>query len=285
MSIPRVNVDGIMRLVRHGGHFLRAHASTIWKWEALLGIPVTMYTTVKCKELADIRVAELERHWTGDGPIPKIEYVKAAGPAYIPAVISGSATALGVIGLDRSHLIKERTQLALYSTSEIGRRKLEEVLERELSAKKAQEIKDEAQIEAVKEQTNNFETFDENEVIHTGRGDLLHYDTFCKKWFRTDPTVIFEAETQITNMVLAYANGLSGDPLDVEVHVNDLLELIGLPRVAAGNFVGFNADVIPAIRRTAGIRDNGEPYTIISFDFTIDKEYCSHVRKMNSLTV
>ena len=90
--------------------FLRRNSSTILTCIGAVGVVATAVMAVKATPKALERIEEAEEE-KGE-KLTKLEVVNVAGPAYIPAVITGAATVACILG---SNILNKRDQASLMS--------------------------------------------------------------------------------------------------------------------------------------------------------------------------
>ena len=97
-------------LVHHTRLFLNRNASTILTGLGGVGVVVTSVLAVKAtpKAMALLQEVNLE----SEEPLTKLEVVKVAAPAYIPAAIVGVSTIACIFG---ANILSKRSQAALTS--------------------------------------------------------------------------------------------------------------------------------------------------------------------------
>lgn len=188
----------------------------------IIGVGATAVSAVKCKPEADERVRnaawELKKEAT---ELTKFEKFKAAAPAYIPAVLIGTATGACIFG---SHFLSRKTQASLTAACVAGseyhkkfRKKLVELRGEET----AKEVETEMACECASFHRIGLDAPDR------------------KMWF-TEPITgqkmhryereVMHAELHLNRMYIM-CGGLS---------LNTYLEFLGLDKVAEGDDTGWS---------------------------------------------
>lgn len=189
--------------------FLRRNSSTILTCVGAVGVVATSVMAVKAtpKALTLIDKAKKEK---GE-ELTKFETVKVAGPAYIPAVITGAATIACIFG---SNVISKHQQASLMSAYALLDSSYKEY-KNKVDELYGEEAGEKVRAEIAKDK-------------YTGDGTLLDdskelfYDFYSGRYFESTKEAVLWAEYE-TNRAL-YVNGGVG--------LNEFYELLGLePRL------------------------------------------------------
>ena len=88
--------DTFKKLIAKPNAYLKCNSATILTCLGAVGVVVTVVTAVKATPKA-LTLMEEAKEEKGE-ELTKMEVVKAAGPAYIPAVVFGAATITCIFG-------------------------------------------------------------------------------------------------------------------------------------------------------------------------------------------
>lgn len=237
--------------------------------EILIGIGITgMVTTTifavkatpKALQLIEERKQELE----ADRLTP-VEVVKTTWKCYIPAAISGAVSIACVVG---SHSVNARRNAALataYKLSETAFSEYRGKVIETIGEKKERVVRDK-----VSEQQIKDNPVSKTEVIVTGKGNTLFYDTHSARYFYSDLEKIKRAENKLNKQILS-------DPFDAGRSLNDLYREIGLPGTEVGEHLMWNVnigliDIYPSAQMAdEGSEHEGEPCIVLNYN--IPPEY------------
>ena len=176
------------------------------------GVGITSWLAVKCSKKADER-----------------ETLKEKLIAYAPAIVSGVGTSACILG---SHHISSKEIAALTATCTYltaNRKKIEKKIEEKFGKSELLNIKKEIGEEKVTEEKklNKGQTIEE-----TGHGDVLFFDIYLGRKFRSSLAHVEWAEKQINN------DFHSGS----YVCMNDFYDYLGIEKTIIGDTLGWPAN-------------------------------------------
>ena len=94
-------------------------------------------------------------------------------------------------------------------------------------------------------------------------GDVLCYDAYAGRYFRSDVEKIRKAQNDINEQIL-HSNYAS---------LSDLYQLIGLESTAVSEEVGWNTDKMLEIKFTTALTDDNKPCLVINFEVSPARQY------------
>ena len=231
--------------------FLKHNSGTILTWIGAAGVAVTSVMAVKAtpKAINIIREAKEEK---GED-LTAIETVRAVGPIYIPAIVSGVSTIACIFG---SNILNKRSQAALASAYAFLDNSYKEYKNKvsELYGDDANNtIREEIAKDKYKDYSNSF-TDDKQ----------LYFDEYSGRYFQSTPEDIQKAEYDL-NRTLS---------IDDVVCLNDWYECIGLDPLEHGEKIGWSTGINYEaywqswidFNHTKTVLDDGLECTIISFN-------------------
>jgi hypothetical protein len=95
----------------------------------------------------------------------------------------------------------------------------------------------------------------DNQVIITGGGDQLCFDTLTGRYFHSDVEAIRRAENDLKQQIL----------LNMFAEQNELYELLGLEPVKIGEALGWNVEHMPDLLFTSHLAGDGRPCLAIGY--------------------
>lgn len=179
------------------------------------------------------------------------EFVKKVAPIYIPAVLTEGFSVACIIGAMH---IKSRRNTALftaYTLSENALREYQEKVIETIGEKKEKAIQDEIYKDKVKANpvTNS-------EVIVTGSGSTLCYDSISGRYFTSDIEKIRHIQNEL-NMRLIN---------EMYISLNEVYYELGLQCTELGNQLGFNInDGLIDFHYTSEMAADGRPCLAIGY--------------------
>lgn len=177
------------------------------------------------------------------------EKVKLYAP-YFAAPIGFLAAGVGCfIAADRIHVKRAAVLTAAYEMSDKAFGHLYEKTREKLGDGKFLELREEMAEEKARETE-----YDEEKVVLTGRGDTLCYDTMSGRYFRSDISDVRRAENELVKRLAD----------EVYLSLNDFYELLGLPDIKLGNYLGWDAnDLYPDVTFSSMLDDFGDPALVM----------------------
>lgn len=186
-----------------------------------------------------------------DRDLTKIEMVKVAWKPYIPAAIGFSVSAACLIS---ANSINAKRNAMLATAYHISERALTEYVDKVVEVvgeEKEREIRD-----AVSRDRMKSDPVTQQDVIITGSGNVLCYDSISGRYFQSDMEKIKKAENQM-NYRLNH---------DMYCSLNDFYEEIGLSCTDVGDIMGWNVnDGLLELYFTTQITDDGRPCLVINY--------------------
>lgn len=213
----------------------------------LAGMLTSTVLAVKATPKALDILAEQE-----DRELSKVDKVKLTWKCYAPAAIGYCASAACIIGANSVNSKRNAVLAGAYKLSESAlleyRDKVVEVIgeekEKEIHAKIAEDRR-------CKEPEN------QGNVILTGKGDVLCYDMYSGRYFKSEMDEINAIINEL-NYKLMQDNLLA---------LNDFYDALGLQPIATGYEHGWNIDDgLIKIYFTSTLADNGVPCLALHFD-------------------
>ena len=213
----------------------------------LAGMLTSTVLAVKATPKALDILAEQE-----DRELSKVDKVKLTWKCYAPAAIGYCASAACIIGANSVNTKRNAVLAGAYKLSESAlleyRDKVTEVLgeekEKEIHAKIAEDRR-------CKEPEN------QGNVILTGKGDVLCYDMYSGRYFKSEMDEINAILNEL-NYKLMQDNLLA---------LNDFYDALGLQPITTGYDHGWNVDEgLIKIYFTSTLADNGVPCLALHFD-------------------
>lgn len=229
-----------MGLISKGQLFLKRNSSTILTFIAAGGVVITTISAVKATPKA-LRAIEAAKEEKGE-ELTKMETVVAAGPAYIPTVITGVTTITCIFG---ANALNKRQQASLMSAYAFLNNSYNQYVD------KVRELMGEDTHTLIRNEIAR-EAYEENGV--SVRGDKqLFYIHNAIEFFESTIEDVKNAE-EVVNLMLA-ENGY--------VSLNEYYSLIGMPIVDDGYMLGWS---------TRTLRDAGYSKIEIDYDKFVIKD-------------
>lgn len=205
------------KLVHRASLYVRRNAPTILTCVGGIGVVATSVMAVKATPKA-LQLLEKAKAEKGDN-LTKLEVVSVAGPAYIPAMVTGAATIACIFGVNVLNQHQQASLASAYALIDNSykeyKKKVEELYGKETNAQVQQEIAK--------------DKYKEND-IQQENDELLFYDEFSGRYFNATMERVLVAEYQVNREL----HNAGHDTL------NHFYELVGLYPIDGGDALGWS---------------------------------------------
>lgn len=177
---------------------------------------------------------------------------------YIPAATTTAVTVICIIGANQIGTRRTAALAAAYSLSEKSFHEYKDKVSERLGGAKEQKIKDEVAQDRVA--ANPVGT---REVIITGTGDVLCYDTYSSRYFKSSMEALKKAQNDLNYQILGhdYAS------------LSDFYNLIGLSPTGFSDEVGWTTSRRMELAISTVLSDDQIPCIAISFEVEPVRDY------------
>lgn len=239
-------------LLTQSKRFLKKNAPTILTSLGAIGVVATAVTAVQATPKA-VQLIERAEEEKGE-KLTKLEVVKAAGPVYIPSVLTGIATITCIFGADALNKRRQAALLSAYALLDNSYK--------EYKAKVADIYGEEAD-EKVK--ASIAQDYYEGRPIEPEGDKKLFFDSFSMRYFESTIEDVQRAEYKLNRDF----------EMKDAVSVNEFYELLGIEPVENGDKYGWSTDACFEMYGNSwidfdhykGTLDDGLEYYILSMPF------------------
>lgn len=183
--------------------------------------------------------------------LTKKEIIQVAWKPYIPAAIGFTVSAACLIG---GNTVNAKRNTMLATAYHISERALAEYADKVVEVvgeEKEREIRD-----AVSRDRMKSDPVSNQEVVLTGKGEALCYDSISGRYFKSNMNELQKAENVFNKNLLS----------DNYCPLNDFYDELGLDPIEVGDYVGWNInDGLMQLYFTTQIADNGEPCLVVNY--------------------
>lgn len=184
-------------------------------------------------------------------PLSFIDKVKLVWPCYIPTGISLLATTACIIGVNSIHVRRNAALVTLYSLSEASLKEYQRKVVELVGSNKNKKV-----LEEIAQDKLDNDPVEGKEVIMVGKGDVLFYDSFSARYFRSDMETVRQCQNDFNYDMLH----------EMYKPINEFYDALGLERIETGKDMGWNVDDgYLDIRFTAKIATNNEPCIVMEY--------------------
>lgn len=227
--------------------FTKKYSPEILSGLAVAGVITTAVLAVRATPKAIARIDNLET----DEQDSNLAKFRETWTLYIPAVLSAAGTIACIAGAGR---IGSRRNTALVAGMAFADRAFQEYRE------EVREVLGDRKETAVREKIAEKRTEANppgSQVIITGGGEQLCYDTLTDRYFRSDIETIRRAENEINRAIIH----------DMYASQNDFYALIGLDDCTAGEELGWNMEHFLRLVFTSHLSREGIPCLAVGYEF------------------
>lgn len=268
-----MNKPNVTKLLNTAKHVMKKRSPEILTGIGIAGMISTVVLAVKAtpkamelieekrKQKLHETTVEEAREWSeGAGiPLKPLEVIKVTWKPYVPAAITGIASVACLIGANSVHVRRNAALATAYQLSTTALSDYREKVIETMGEKKENNIRD----KVAKKQVEEHPVADA-QIIMTGKGNTLCYDSHSDRYFRSD---IDKIKNAVLNLNERMINGN-----EMYISLNDFYDEIGLKHTDVGNLIGWRIDKGKIdVRYSAQITEDNEPCIVI--DHLMPPEY------------
>lgn len=240
-----INANDCARLIK-------ANAPAILTASACVGTIATAILTAKSTTLAIEKIADYcEANLRSPEDLSWKEKFSVSYRVYIPPAIAGVCTLVSIISANRIQYARGAAFALAYSGSEAAFRRYREAVSDVVKPKDIQKITSRVAEKSVQEAGQPLS----GTVLVASSGDVLCYDVFSGRYFRSDIETIRRVENNINGQLNA----------ECYASLNEFYAGLGLPPIAAGELVGWSVPNSLSVEFGSQLTEKGEPVLTIDF--------------------
>lgn len=245
-----MNTKGISNFIKTVGNKLSEHSPEILTGIGITGLLSTTVLAVKATPKA-LRLIDEKKEENNTDELTNMEVVKTCWKCYIPAAVTASVSVACLIGANSVNNKRNAVLATAYKLSESAFSEYKEKVIETIGEKKEEEVRDKIAKDRIeKNPVNN------NEVIITGKGDVLCYDVVSGRYFKSDVDKIRKAENTLNKKLMN----------DMYCSLNEFYDLIGLPFTQMGFDLGWNVnDSLVEIEFSTQLSEDDTPCVVIQY--------------------
>lgn len=187
-----------------------------------------------------------------------MEKTKRVWPEYIPPVIMGSISVVAIIGANKVGSRRAAAVAAAYSLTEKAFAEYKEKVVDKIGEKKNQKIYDEIAQEKVEKNPPST-----REIIITGNGDVMCYDTLTGRYFMSSMEQIKSVVNEINRRIITYDYA----------SLTEFYDLLGLSATVFSEEVGWKFENMIDISFSTVLSDDGKPCLAIQYNTPPGRNY------------
>ena len=246
----------ISQTAKNLGGIISKNSPTILTGLAVGGLVTTVIFAVRATPKAMELIKEDSRYEHDGDPYAysNKEAIKSAWKCYIPAMAMGTVTIACIIG---SNSINQRRNAALatvYGVTEAAFREYKEKVVETIGKSKELKVRDDICADHVAQNPVG-----RNEVIITGKGNVLCMDSLSGRYFRSDIDKIRKSINSLNEEMLGN--------IGMWISVNDLYDEIGLAHTSQGDMMGWDLDQgTIKISYSSQLTEAEEPCLVLNYE-------------------
>lgn len=186
------------------------------------------------------------------------ELLKEDWKEFVPPVLSGVSTVVAIFGVNHIHNRRGAAITAAYTLTERAYSEYREKVQETFGENKERKVRDEIAQDRV-----NADPVSTREVIITGNGDVLCYETMTGRYFKSNVEALRKVQNDINQEIVT----------QMYASQNDYFEAIGLSRVSQGDDIGWNVAAMLEMQFSAVLSENSEPCICVGYTFLPTTDY------------
>lgn len=254
----------LMKAVHSAQMVLKKHSPEILTGLGIAGMLSAIVLAVKAtpQALSIIKEKEDEKYYaSAHGPIKltAVETVKAVWKCYIPATITAGMSAGCLVAAGSINVRRQAAMATAYAISETALREYKAKVVETFGEKKEQGVRD-----AIAKDHVDKNPVGNREVIITGRGTTLCYDTLSDRYFESDINKIQKVENDINRRLRN----------EMYISLNEFYYELGLKPTGMGDDLGWNIEKGDLeLQFSSQLSDDGVPCLVISYNIKPINDY------------
>lgn len=236
---------GITKSVRR---VMKKHGPEILTGIGIAGMLGATVMAVKATPKA-LRLMEAKKEELEVDTLTPVETVKTCWKCYAPTVITSVTSVACIIGASSINMRRNAALLTAYTISESALKEYHDKVVETIGEKKESLVRD-----AIAKDKLDNDPVTNHDVIITGKGDTLCYESVSGRYFKSDIEKLKQIVNELNRRML----------LDDCISLNDFYDEIGLDHTMLGNELGWNInDGYIDINFRAQLASDGTPALVI----------------------
>lgn len=184
-------------------------------------------------------------------PLTRKEIIKLTWKCYVPATVIGGVTIACIVGSNHINLRRNAALVGLYTITAESLKDYQEKVIEEIGKNKELKLRD-----SLSQDKLNKNPVDESQIIITGTGESLFYDSLSGRYFRSDMESIRKKINDFNMALLG----------ELYQTLNEWYDLLNLEPTEMGKDIGWEAnDGLLEIHFSAKIATNGVPCIVLEY--------------------
>lgn len=228
------------------------HSPEILTGIGIAGMITTTVLAVQATPKALKKIEEFkEQNNATDKKLHPIDTIKICWKYYIPATVTGALSTACLIGASKVHLKRNAALATAYKLSETALHEYRDAVVETIGEKKEEKLKN-----TIAKKQMAEHPVEHHDVIVTGKGDTLCYDSMFGRYFKSDRDAIIRIVNDLNRQMRD----------DMYISLNEFYYEVGLEEVACGYDIGWNITkgyIDPEF--SSQLASDGTPCLVIGF--------------------
>lgn len=257
--------DAIGSSIQKIGWGIAKNSPTIFTWLAVGGVASTVLLAVKATPKALCLIDDELYSYMGDDMygeygntiqdrikfLPTKTIVKLTWKCYLPSMAMGLVTAGCIVGANSINLRRNAALATIYTITEQALKEYQAKVIETIGEKKEHKIRDDITADRIRKNPLGA-----NEIIFTGNGEVLCYDSLSGRYFKSDVEKIRRTINDLNQNLVT----------DLFVTVNDLYYGLGLSGTAQGDQMGWSLDHKIIVTFSSHLTEKNEPCLALTYE-------------------
>jgi hypothetical protein len=184
-------------------------------------------------------------------PLTKKDIIKITWKLYLPSIATGITTIVCIVGANAVNLRRNAALASLYGLTEAAFKEYKSKVVETIGRNKELKVRDDISADKIKSNP-----IGKNEVIITGKGDVICYDSMSGRYFKSNIEEIKKIVNELNRTLIS----------DMFVSVNEFYDRIGLANTALGHLMGWDLDNgLVEISFSTQLTENDEPCLVLNY--------------------
>ena len=220
-----MNKQAVMDALKKARASMKRHSPEILTGVGIAGMITTTIMAVRAtpKALMLIDEKEIEENRR----LSKREKFKTSWKCYVPSTLVGATSVTCLIGATSVNIRRNAALAAAYSVSEAALKEYQEKVVEVIGEKREQAVRD-----AVAKDKVESTPVVTSQVVLTGHGDMLCFDIWGGRYFKSDIEIIRRAVHDLNEQMRS----------ENYISLNEFYDTIDLPHAKIGDILGWNIE-------------------------------------------
>ena len=256
-----MNKINLLSAVGNLKNTIKKYSPEILTGIGITGMLTTTVTAVRVTPKASNILAEIKDKHSEDTESKEMakEVVKNVFPLYLPSLLICGISIGCLVGASSINFRRNAALATAYALSESALKDYQKKVIDTIGEKKEKEIQG-----SIAQDKLNQNPISNNEIIITGKGDTLCYDTISGRYFKSDIEKLKKIENELNSRLLR----------EDYISLNDFYYEVGLSSTNQGNDLGWRVDRgLIEFNFTAKIADDDTPCIVLNYSVAPQYDY------------